>query len=268
MIQVYQIFYRDEQRNHLDPQFIPFDNSGKTYPYNYEYAVFFDLYKKINWSEQMYLGAVSWKFRQKTGLTSQQLNAMINENPNKDVYFVNPFPDQIVYENCWIQGEDFHPGITRITKKLLEQAGYSSDILDLPTSPCHLAYCNYWVGNKKFWDSYIDFLTPIWSQITKNSGQLAKELELLADPNIKAPYLPFIFERLFSTYLTISPHLSLSLPIAQDMSKQSKYLSTFAPLFKKARTAPSQKELPYIQLQLLKAFYRLRKWKNYDRLIK
>lgn len=264
MIQIFQIFYHEDQRVFLDDAFSPLDNSNKMYPYNYEYAVFFDLYKKTQWTKNSYLGALSWKFKQKTGLDGKTLLSMINENPGKDVYFVNPFPDQIIYENCWAQGEVFHQGITQLTQKLLEQVGYDPNILKLATAPRHLAYCNYWIANQAFWDSYMQFLMPIWNFVLSSDKAIASEMSKEADPIIKAPYLPFIFERLFSTYLTISSHTTLSLPLDHEYIGQSKYLSFFDSLFSRARYASNFKDLPYLQMQLLKVLYSVKKWKNYN----
>jgi len=233
MTKIYQIYYDDSQSAFLDPDFIPFNNQGRKYPYNYEYAVFFEIFKKHDWNMSDYCGALSWKFRAKTGLTGRAFLGQISENPGYDVYFVNPFPELMVYRSVWEQGDSFHPFLKEITKLLLSEVGYDSSILEMDTPPKCLAYCNYWVANKKFWDAYMAFLEPIWSYVRSNNNVLVQALARNADPLIGAPYLPFIFERLFSTFLMINSFKVFSVPVSPNVLKKNGLLS-FKIFFKDA----------------------------------
>jgi hypothetical protein len=222
---IYQIFYHDSQLKELDPAFVPYNNKGRAYPSNFEYAVFFDLYKNVDWETTSFLGSVSWKFYQKTGLSGEILLSHISKNPNMDVYFVNPFPELCIYRSVWDQGNEFHPNLIKITSALLKECGYSDEVLYKETPPNLTAYCNYWVANKKFWDAYINFITPFWDYILKNNNALTKNLMETADPFIKAPYLPFVFERLFSTFLMENNFKVHSVPVSQSKMTENPYLS-------------------------------------------
>jgi hypothetical protein len=81
------------------------------------------------------------------------------------------------------------------------------------------------VANKQFWDSYIEFLTPFWKYVRKDKGPLCLSLKKMADPIINAPYLPFIFERLFSTFLAEHKFKVSSLPIPPSKILDNPYLS-------------------------------------------
>lgn len=259
---IYQIYYDDSQLVNLEPEFIPFNNEGKAYPFNYEYAVFFELFQKNDWQKSDHCGALSWKFRSKTGLSGKELIQRINEAPEYDVYVINPFPELLVYSSVWEQGDDFHPQLRNLSKLLLQEVGYDPAMLDLPTAPRNLCYCNYWVANKNFWDAYIAFLTPIWKYILENDNSLVRALRQNADPLIQAPYLPFIFERLFSTFLSTSSFRVLSLPVAVSRLKQTG-LNRFFHYFRQAINAEKRSEITGINLSLIQIHYGFRKLIHY-----
>ena len=90
--QIYQIFYKTEQRPHLEKDFIPYDNTANPRPEWCEYYVFREAYNKGLCSCGP-TGFLSWKFHEKTGLNGQAFHKLIKENPGYDVYFINPFVD-------------------------------------------------------------------------------------------------------------------------------------------------------------------------------
>jgi len=262
-IKIHQIFYDESQRVHLDNHFVPYNNEGKNYPFNFEYAVFFDLYKKTNWSQVDLLGTVSWKFSQKTGLSGEKLLRHISENPGMDVYFVNPFPELSIYNNVWEQGDAFHPELTKITSLLLKECGYSDNILSIENPPNLMAYCNYWVANKKFWDAYIQFLTPLWTYLQKGDSSVEKYLQCSADALTESPYLPFIFERLFSSFLSERVFKVSSLPIYSKKHARYPYLSGIYARIAKVSQLKSRKEISLFDKILILGFHKTKKVYNY-----
>lgn len=260
---IHQIFYRESQKDFLDPAFLPYNNEGKSYPYNFEYAVFFDLYKKTDWSHTDLLGTVSWKFQQKTGLTGQVFLDNINANPGYDVYFVNPFPELCIYRSVWDHGEEFHPRLKEITGKLFQACGYDTRLLEHETPPNLTAYCNYWVGSKNFWDEYIAFLTPIWEYAHQGNEPLSLELRKMADPFIKAPYLPFLFERLFSTFLTKKRFKTRALPAALSKISENPYLSPISSQVLRVSQLDNHNLVSWPDKVAIEAFSLVRKWRHY-----
>lgn len=240
---IHQIYFRPEQKLKLDSDFVPFDNAGKLYPHNFEYAVFFEIYKSINWNLADLVGTVSWKFKSKTGLKGSEFIAFIEANPGYDVYFVNPFPELAIYPSVWEQGRVYHQDLVNISKTLFAQLGYSESLLGAETPPSLAAYCNYWVGNKKFWDEYISFLTPLWTALERNNLNLPQALGASADPNINAPYAPFIFERLFSTFLASRKFKTISMPIKREHRKVYRYLEPLWNAVQRVSAAQSHKEV-------------------------
>jgi len=247
-IDIYQIYYKQEQRRHLDSSFIPFNNEGMNYPENFEYAVFFKVFEATNWLKTDLLGTVSWKFKSKTSRDAKDFYQFIEDNPGYDVYFINPFPELSIYRNVWEQGELFHSNMTEIVSRLLKECGYPKEILEIETPPNLTAYCNYWVANKRFWDEYVEFIRPIWNRILTD-----REVQASADPNINAPYTPFIFERLFSTFLALKTFKVASMPIPQHHRKAYLHIPYLWVAINRIASHNSHFEISFID----KAFVRL-----------
>lgn len=260
---IYQIFYRENQKDSLDPAFIPHNNKGQEYPFNFEYAVFFDLYKNVNWASTNLLGTVSWKFHQKTGLNGNAISNHITKNPGMDVYFINPFPELCIYQSVWRHGDEFHPNLIKLTTTLLKECGYTEDILARETPPNLTAYCNYWIANKTFWDAYIDFLTPLWNYILQNDNSITKSIQQSADPFIKAPYLPFIFERLFSTFLSINKFKVSSIPIDSGKLQDNPYLSPISGKILKVSELDCHHKLLFFDKFAITLLAKIRKLRHY-----
>lgn len=263
-IQIYQIFYKEFQKDFLDSSFNPYSNEGKTYPFNFEYAVFFDLYQKTKWAPSDLLGTVSWKFHQKTGLAGTEFLTHINQNPGMDVYFVNPFPELCIYNSVWEHGDEFHKNLKMISKKLLRECGYDDSIIDLETPPRLTAYCNYWVANKVFWDEYIKFLEPFWSYVTNHETAMTSMLNDSADPFIKAPYLPFIFERLFSTFLTINNFKTSSLHINRSKLLENPYLRPIEKKIQNISQLDSHSQISLLDQIVVWSLTKARKLRHYS----
>jgi hypothetical protein len=179
-----------------------------------EYYAFKSLYESLIQYEhnpQVYYGALSWKFPQKTGgLQSNIFKNYMSLHINKcDVFFINPYPSKDhAFPSVFHQGELYHPGIMDMTNNLLRMAGYNFSLAEVESKRENMAYCNYWVGNKKFWDEYIAFTLPLYNFIkfSLNKSDLPKLYER-ADKFIEANYISFIFERMFTLFLDLHPHI-------------------------------------------------------------
>jgi hypothetical protein len=146
----------------------------------------------------------------------------VDEYPGGDVYFINPFP-QIRYwsYNVWMQGEIAHPGLKNAAIQLLKAAHVSIDIIGTPRQGCEvLAYSNFWVGTPKFWEQYVGaILKPIYKFLLENPNHEATHGVMATTRHTaNAPLLPFIIERLFSTYLSFTPGLKT---IAYEISENT-----------------------------------------------
>jgi hypothetical protein len=199
---IYQIYFDPKQLAGLDPDFIPYDNSRDPTPEMREFAVFRKEFL-AGTTQSGLTGYLSWKFGRKTGLKGRKFLDFVERNPGFDVYFVNPFPMQISAGNVWEQGERWHPGIVDLANSIFDRLGYGLNVRDLPATLRTSAFCNYWVGSPTFWDKYMSFCLPIFDFIMNEMPESQRALVFSkAESSYGAPYFAYLFERLFTTFLT------------------------------------------------------------------
>lgn len=205
---VFNIYYREDQKVHLDESFVPYDNSANT-----SHLLEFDVFRKLLDSEETkgvaYWGAVSWKFFQKTGLTGKDLFKVIEANPGYDCYFCNPHPDiESIYHNIWVQGETAHPNFLKLANIFFDVTGLDTTLLTAIFPSQYFASANYFVATESFWRAYIEFVSGIMERAERNLPLQAKQAmySSCADPrslHADAGYWPFFVERLFSIFLVL-----------------------------------------------------------------
>lgn len=209
MVKIHQIYYLDRHRAFLDPAFIPYDNTENLRPQWAEYHVFRKEYASRPCPPDSLVGYVSWKFGAKTRVPGQRFLDFVNDNPGHDVYFINPFPLHAkLFRSVWDQGEHYHPGITPFSQAVIRRAGYAFDLAAMINDESSLAYCNYWIGNRAFWDKYIK-LTDAVEDVLQH--RLAPEelafLNSFADYTKTLSHIAFVLERMFSTLLLHDPDI-------------------------------------------------------------
>lgn len=204
-IRIHQIFYEEYQLRQLDPAFIQLDARRSPEAHLFEIYWLLKLFDSGFHNEADLTGAVSWRFSEKTQLTGREFIEFIKKNPGFDVYFVNPYP-QLAYRffNVWEQGENAHPGIKTLAQNLMDDADYGLSIEEMGRNDNRtLLYCNYWAGNSRFWREYISYVKPLFACSTNAHRPRDKNPYFrMTKYHLKpAPFFPFIFERLFSTFL-------------------------------------------------------------------
>ncbi|MEI7780480.1 MAG: hypothetical protein WCJ18_00970 [Planctomycetota bacterium] len=212
---IHQIYYDPPQRELLDPAFLPYSNVSNERPEWREYHIFRKEYLAGS-CDQGITGFVSWKFGQKTGISGAQFRDWIERLPGYDVYFVNPFPLP-QFRNVWCHGDLCHPGITEISQMLFHRVGLRTDLASLRMDRRHTAYCNYWAATPQFWDRYMAFCEPLHDLIEHRLEPAVRaRLMQRADAVTEAPYIPYIFERLFSTLICIDQRIrAIGMPLPE-----------------------------------------------------
>jgi hypothetical protein len=205
---IYQIYFKENQRANLNKEFIPYFKSENEEIEWREYWTFVKNKRHAIASKGL-TGYVSWKFQKKSKVTPQKFLDFIEKNPGFDVYFLNPFPlDALLFESVWQHGDFYHPGLTEFTASLLRKAGYEIDILGQTNRPDQAGYSNYWVANSKFWKLYTQFTRPLEQYIRHQlTPDESKYLYTIADPVSNCSHIPFIFERMFTTLLVHNKEL-------------------------------------------------------------
>lgn len=187
--------------------FIPYFNQSKNFRQLYETEVFFHLFDESELVDENFYGAVSWKFGEKTGITGNEFFQFVQSNPNKEVYLANPYPELIhLYDNPWIQGENVHPGLLKISQTVFDLSKYRIDLSKIRLEKDRQLYCNYFAGSGVFWKSYLIFLKDMVSVIETES-KIQKLIKRKTSYIYEASFLPFFLERLLPTYLFLNPEI-------------------------------------------------------------
>lgn len=205
-VRIFQIYYRPGQESQLDPAFFPYDNRG-----DLDLLLEFNVFRKLVADPRVtgadLWGAVSWKFGQKTGLTGTGLLETIRANPGYDVYFCNPHPDtEALYHNLWLQGETSHPEFVWLARQVFQVAGLHVGLIDEIWPSSLFATTNYFVATPAFWHAYLEFVARVVASARDKLSPHGRAMlhSAMADNkgmHASASYLPFVVERMFSTFL-------------------------------------------------------------------
>lgn len=204
---VFQIYYKPELIQHLDPAFTPLSNVDNPHPELREWDVWNRHHEGILDQKLDYWGYVSWKFKDKTNLTGQQVFDFINANPGHDVYLFNPcIINEAVFANSWEQGDIHHPNISAIGNKFLQKLGYDVDVKSMVLDRDKTVFANYVVGNRDFWVRFMDFSRKLFSvaetdPVFKDEVFGAGHSKYAYDHTL--PNFTFLIERLIPTFLDL-----------------------------------------------------------------
>jgi hypothetical protein len=209
-VRIYQNFYADGQDAMLDPVFITLDGRRNANTHYREVGLFLRAYHAELHRSADYTGILSPKFGDKTGKSGQEFINFILAHPGYDVYFINPFPQNSYYTfNVWVHGDYCHPGLMALAHRLFYLAGIKFNVTSMGRNHAStLLYSNYWAGNAKFWDAFMDLNVRLLTTLENLPPDLhAAYFEIDPEYPDKVPALPFIFERVFSTLLLMDPSI-------------------------------------------------------------
>ncbi len=205
-IRIFQIYFEGWQRELLDPAFYPLDNSRSTSELM-EFNVFEQLQRNAATQGATLWGALSWRFAEKTGMQGAELVKQIVDHPGYDVYFCNPHPyNEALYHNMWVQGEVSHPQFLELIRQFYAAAGLDDKELRTIESSGNYSAANYFVASPRFWELFIPFVKRVLVTADKALDSKVRDMlhSKVADDkglHAGATYIPFIVERLFTTFM-------------------------------------------------------------------
>ena len=207
-MRIFQLYYKPEQEEHLDPAFVPYNNTANPHPELREWYLWDKEYVNCLREGLDLWGFVSWKFKEKTGLDGQQFVDFIDANPGYDVYFVNPaLINEAVFANSWEQGDLHHPDISEIGNSFFKKIGYENvSVKEVVLDRNITMFANYIVGTKHFWDKFIEFSNKLFTEGKKDPDfqklVFGEGLSNYAgDPSL--PNFTFLIERLIPTFIEL-----------------------------------------------------------------
>ena len=205
---IFQIYFKPELEQYCDPLFVPLDNTANPRPELREWDVWDREHEKRLGENLDLWGYVSWKFKEKTNLTGQQVLSHIVANPGYDVYLFNPcIVNEAVFPNSWWQGDMWHKGISDIANKFYSKLGYEDvDVRSILIDRNKAVFANYVVGNTKFWTKFMEFSRKLFTEADKDPE--FKELVFGAGHSNYAhdaslPMFTFLIERLIPTFIEL-----------------------------------------------------------------
>lgn len=168
---VYQIYFKEEQKAQLEPEYIPY--------FNDPCSIFFEsevIRKLILDGKHLntdYFGVVSYKIRGKLGYMKENwrnhpkiANTSAQEfSPAlfaKSLYDIDPLPDAMSFQrhighDTIGVAEGFHPGFTKLWKHIMGEIGYEWK----PEVYKDVFYCNYFVAKPELYERYVkEMLNP------------------------------------------------------------------------------------------------------------
>jgi hypothetical protein len=206
-IRIYQSYYKEEQKEHLDPEFFPYDNTSNPVQNLYEHYLYHRIREQALADGVEYWGMFSWQWRKKLSHASveQILDAAEQcTGAGCDVVIYNPYvDDEAVSFNIWEQGAWSHPYILHLGRAVLEKMGEDPNLVFEPMDYGVYLAANYMLGNQKYWDGLLEFLDRFVASLDQLSPEDSVMMKSSAgyEPNPKLDYTGFICERLISTYL-------------------------------------------------------------------
>lgn len=154
-IKIYQIYYNEETKAYLEPEFIPLYNSQDERPDWFEFWAIKSFLEKNELQDDVIYGFVSPKFTSKTHIEAQSLINFIEQHiANFDVFLINtPFFSTQSYHflNCFEQGNDCHFGLKPIAEQVLKRLNLNIDLNHMVTHSENFAFSNYIFAKKQYW---------------------------------------------------------------------------------------------------------------------
>lgn len=230
-----------------------------------EFRILVDFWRRGDHRKADMTGIFSPKFQLKSGLSGASFLSLAQAQDGADVCIVNVFPGIPYFSyNVWTQGEGVHPGLTARAQDLLDAAGVGWDLAATPRhNRSNTCFGNFWVATPRFWDAYVGgILDPVARYLEDHPQSTVARAVLEPAPYlVEAPFLPFIAERLFSTYLSHHPELVV-VPVDSLPEHKSAVLTEFrqtviAHLKDRVDAADAARHFPQELKQELALFSRL-----------
>lgn len=218
-IKIYQIYYDEVSRNHLDPNFIQLDNSKNLHSDWYEFSAIRDFLQSNPLEVNTFYGFLSPNFQNKTGYKSSYIYDFIDKfGARFDCALFSIRWDQLAFfKNPFEQGECAHPGILKSAQKFLDSIQMNIDLTEFITYSQTSVFSNYIIAKPIYWTKWLELANKFYEYAALNPDVL----KLTNHRDKKIPLKVFIQERLSSLILAncplkvATPDQSLSGPIIE-----------------------------------------------------
>jgi hypothetical protein len=219
-VEIYQILYDESQRQHLSTDTIWYDNSNATNQPCLENHVIAEIIRSTIFNGADYIGVLSWAFERKRAVRIDKLLPLVDGSV--DVY---AFDNMHKQPNVWTKSETWHKGIIRAAREAFFEMGRADVATTFDKVRTPNIYSNAFIARREVYQHYVHtWLIPFmnalervqsaqtecksYTSLKRKQGVTSEHLQRVTG----YPYytlMPFICERLFSTYLAFNPHLTI-----------------------------------------------------------
>jgi hypothetical protein len=203
-IQIYQIYYDEESRSALDPEFLPLDNSANERPDWREYHPIRRFLLGRDLKREAYYGFLSPKFSAKTGLTAAEVKRFVTAHHGADAMLFCPFFDQSAFFlNVFQQGEHHHRGLSNVAQAFVRSARLDVDVHALVNDSTNTVFANFFVARATFWKEWLRLGELLYAQAEEPRSSLVAAAQYIHAPGVQ--FKVFLVERLASLLLSTTP---------------------------------------------------------------
>lgn len=204
-VHAYQIVYDAETSAQRDPGFEVLDNiSNRRSDWREYWPIRNFLLSQEKLEENAYYGFLSPKFREKTGLSAQDVyDFLIEGDPSIDVFSFSPFFDQTaMFENIFEQGETHHPGLIKASMDFMNAIGLDASLVSHIGHSRNTVYCNYFFAKPNFWRRWLKINEVLFTHCELGTTEWAKLLNAeTRHAGGGCPMKVFLVERVVSLLL-------------------------------------------------------------------
>lgn len=207
---IFQIYYNEITKEENDKGFLQLDNFSNQRPDWSEYWPIRNFLLNNELDPSAYYGFFSPKFKQKTGLNSDDVYGFL-DTAGQDVVVFSPYFDQSAFPiNVFEQAAANHQNIYPCFIEAFKAIGAQIDIQGLVMTSRNTVFCNYFAAKKCFWDVWLNQCEKLFSICEENKLPLAQLLN--APVNHSGAHNPvkvFVIERMISYLLATSKQWSV-----------------------------------------------------------
>jgi len=215
-IKIYQNYYLPEQRAHLDPAFVPYDNIENKEPELREYPILKKL-QQMHKDDDLWWGLTSWRWEEKTRTPGKLFIDKIVQNSGHDVYHLNyDIVSANKSRNIFVQGDMHHKGMIKYFERLCQVAQFNVNV-HKEYDKKYFITCHNYVLHSSMWNKWIAFL-DFCIEISKKDDQLNNYLYIETSVRYKKaiPNFSFVVERLIALFSIVYELRVMSLMLITD----------------------------------------------------
>jgi glycosyltransferase involved in cell wall biosynthesis len=219
-IKIFQVYYDDATKAKVDPSFIPLDNSQNLRPDWSEYWPIRNVLLNQSFEDDTYLGFFSPQFFDKTGMDGNEVLENLRYVNDEIISFSPYFDQSAFYDNPFIQGERYHPGLIKITQNVLSLLNIKLQLDSLICDQTTTIFSNYFVARYSFWKKWFDYAEKIFEVCEGPDCDLKTSLisTTVHRGHAGYPMKVFVLERLVTI---VMEELRISSRVGIDISKSS-----------------------------------------------